>query len=265
MSQASSNHIFTFCRFHDIGSFGKETSCYFQAVSGRNVIADNVCYNGPRAGFNFNDGFLGGNDVTGNLIFNMVRETSDHGGFNSWDRTPYLTRKPNGSVTALPLWNRVAQNLIINGHNGVWTLDHDDGSSFYNDTGNVLFYGGCKNFRGNNKRCGPDNLIVYPGIPSRSSGGRTCQTNDNVGFAFDEYTENDCVTWDGKFYSFGTVKKRSDAPFTASNRFYSPNGSWAGTPSLVDLQRMGLDIGSIVRDVLQPSTIEAMARKLLKL
>ena len=32
----------------------------FQALSGRNNITDNLCYNGPRAGVNFNDGFLGG-------------------------------------------------------------------------------------------------------------------------------------------------------------------------------------------------------------
>lgn len=38
---------------HDIGTLGKQTSCYFQAISGRNNISSNVCYNGPRAGFNF--------------------------------------------------------------------------------------------------------------------------------------------------------------------------------------------------------------------
>lgn len=37
---------------HDIGSFGKEVSCFFQAVAGANVIRDNICLNGPRAGFN---------------------------------------------------------------------------------------------------------------------------------------------------------------------------------------------------------------------
>ena len=90
---------------HDIGTYGKQTSCYFQAVSGRNLVINNTCYNGsseflaatcflpklpisdltdadcvgPRAGINFNDGFLGGNYVEGNLIANMVRETGDHG------------------------------------------------------------------------------------------------------------------------------------------------------------------------------------------
>lgn len=32
------------------------------------------------AGFNFNDGAGGGDQVHGNLIFNSCRETSDHGG-----------------------------------------------------------------------------------------------------------------------------------------------------------------------------------------
>ena len=32
------------------------------------------------------DGLGGGNTVEQNLLFNMVRETNDHGAFNSWDR-----------------------------------------------------------------------------------------------------------------------------------------------------------------------------------
>lgn len=73
-------------------------------------LYQNVCYNGPRAGININDGFGGGNVFEGNLVFNMVRleclavasrpfiplvvqvrETGDHGPLNSWDRQPYLT------------------------------------------------------------------------------------------------------------------------------------------------------------------------------
>lgn len=71
----------------------------------------------------------------------------------------------------------------MNGYNGVWTLDNDDGSSYYNHTQNVLVYGGCKNYLGHDLRCGPDNLIVYPGIAERSSGGRQCQTDDSGDFA----------------------------------------------------------------------------------
>ena len=41
-------------------------------------------YNGPRAAINFNDGLGGGSVVEKNLLFKMVRETNDHGPFNSW-------------------------------------------------------------------------------------------------------------------------------------------------------------------------------------
>ena len=38
---------------HEIGIFGKQTSCYFQALGQNNTLADNLCYNGPRAGINW--------------------------------------------------------------------------------------------------------------------------------------------------------------------------------------------------------------------
>ena len=37
--------------------------------------------------------------MQGNLVFNMVRETQDHGSFNSWDRQPFYyasEEAPNG-------------------------------------------------------------------------------------------------------------------------------------------------------------------------
>ena len=83
--------------------------------------------------------------------------------------------------------------MIVNGYNGVWSLDHDDGSSYYNDSSNFLVFGGCKNYKGDHKICGPDNVILYPGIDSRSSGARSCQTNDNAGFKFDEFIGNKCI------------------------------------------------------------------------
>ena len=58
----------------------------------------------------------------------QVRETGDHGPINSWDRVPYVTRLDNGSHVAVPRPIHVRENFIINGYNGVWTLDHDDGS-----------------------------------------------------------------------------------------------------------------------------------------
>jgi hypothetical protein len=112
----------------EFGIYGKQTSCFFQAVSANTTLNDNVCFNGPRAGVNFNDGFGGNYEMKGNLIFNTVRETGDHGPFNSWDRQPYLstngvddgftTEEKNGledtSFVGAP--SRIVGNFIFNGY-----------------------------------------------------------------------------------------------------------------------------------------------------
>eukprot|EP00118_Oscarella_pearsei_P004070 m.16912 g.16912 ORF g.16912 m.16912 type:complete len:817 (+) comp27198_c0_seq1:101-2551(+) len=205
------NHI------HEIGIFGKQTSGYFKAVARRNVIRENVMYNGPRAGVNFNDGFAGGEILEGNLIFNMVRETSDHGTFNSWDRQPWLysdTDLPSGSLKLSPEMHHLRGNFIFNGNfighsNGLYCIDHDDGSSQYNDSGNVLVYGGVK-YRDGVNRTVSGNLIVY-------SLGAAFQVN---GFATDMFVEN-TVVLNGAAYS--CVGKAVPGVTTKGNRFFTPN------------------------------------------
>ena len=69
---------------HETGVYGKQTSCIAQQLSANSTFADNVCFNGPRAGVNVNDGFGGGHLFEHNVVFNSVRETGDHGPLNSW-------------------------------------------------------------------------------------------------------------------------------------------------------------------------------------
>jgi hypothetical protein len=71
---------------HEIGHFQKQVSCYFQAQTQGSTLQNNICFNGPRAGVNFNDGMGGGNTLLFNLVFNMVRETQDHG--ELWGLSP---------------------------------------------------------------------------------------------------------------------------------------------------------------------------------
>lgn len=70
---------------HEIGIYGKQVSAFMQSLACQSEVIGNVFFNGPRAGINFNDGLGGENRVENNLVFNMVRETADHGPFNSWD------------------------------------------------------------------------------------------------------------------------------------------------------------------------------------
>jgi len=77
--------------FHQLGIWEKQASAFFQAKTARSHLQHNVVFNLGRAGFNFNDGFGGGDVVLENVLFHTCRESSDHGPINSWDRQPYLT------------------------------------------------------------------------------------------------------------------------------------------------------------------------------
>jgi hypothetical protein len=72
----------------ELGLYQKQSSFYFQAATSESSLVDNVHFNGPRAGVNFNDGMGGGDEMKGNLIANCVRESGDHG-----DRRRALLRR----------------------------------------------------------------------------------------------------------------------------------------------------------------------------
>ena len=75
-----------------VGVWVKQSAAYFKSLARQNVLRRNVFFGGPRSGINFNDGAMGGETMEGNLLLNFVRESNDHGPFNSWDRQPYIYR-----------------------------------------------------------------------------------------------------------------------------------------------------------------------------
>jgi hypothetical protein len=91
---------------YDVGLWEKQASAWFQAKAAQTTLTQNLFFNGPRAGINFNDGLGGGSVIESNLLFNFCRESFDHGPFNSWDRNLYYVHQPddNGSPSALPLY-----------------------------------------------------------------------------------------------------------------------------------------------------------------
>ena len=40
------------------------------------------------------------------------------------------SEKLGSSGSLIKSWDQIAKNFWINGYNGVWTVDHDDGSQF---------------------------------------------------------------------------------------------------------------------------------------
>jgi hypothetical protein len=163
-------------------------------------------------------------------------QTGDHGGINTWSRQPFWTlsgvndgyNDPAGR-SFINAWDFLTKNLLINGYNGVWTADHDDGSQMFSDLSNFFVFGGCKNYIGAYKNCS-DNVILYPGIEGRSAGNRRCQTDDNGQFAEQYHEGNTCTSADGIFYSFSGCSAEPDnlnstVYVTASNTLYADPGS----------------------------------------
>ena len=270
---------------HEVGIWGKETSAYFQGLACQTVLRGNVFFNGPRAGVNFNDGFGGGNLLENNLIFNMVRETGDHGPFNSWDRQPYLTAVKDGTAMLTPAQSNITRNFIINNYHSTWPIDHDDGSCYYYDTYNYLVYGGFKNFLGHSKVV-KHNYYIYPDgdTENRMVGAffkePYCANSDGASKHIlpsgwgEVWANNTCIIGNPDIYEFDSCVPTGDniglIPFTANNTFYAPNEDvyikcGDVTWSLTQFQNRGYDIGSSVYDLVSNDTIVEWGRKLLGL
>ena len=110
----------------------------------QNTIVDNIFFNGPRAGINYNDGFGGGNNISGNILFNFCRDSGDHGPFNSWDRQMFLVEQPvdGGAPSPYPRFNTIHHNIMIANYNSQEGVDNDDGSGYFHTYNNVIVYGG---------------------------------------------------------------------------------------------------------------------------
>ena len=269
---------------HENGVFGKQTSAYMQALACQTELIGNVFFNGPRAGINFNDGFGGGNYLMNNLIFNHVRETGDHGPFNSWDRLPYLTKVKNGTASLNPALSNLTRNFFINNYHSTWPIDHDDGSCYYLDSYSYLVYGGYKNYLGHSKTV-QNNVYVYPDAehsidtPKAFISKPYCANSDGASRVVlpsgwgEVYINNTCIIGNPNIYEFGSCNlddPKGLIPFTAFNKFYAPKSyiyikCQDKELSLQDFQKMGYDIGSTVSDPVDTSTIIKWGRDLLGL
>jgi len=146
------------CTAHDnlifkIGQVEKQTAGVQIAMAARIKVSHNSIYDVPRAGINVGDGTWGGHIIEGNDVFDTVKETSDHGSFNSWGRDRYWSSSA-GRVNqyvqkdpSLPLLDAVETTHIRNNRfrcDHGWDIDLDDGSTNYQIYNNLCLRNGIK-------------------------------------------------------------------------------------------------------------------------
>ncbi|RYX83409.1 PDZ domain-containing protein [bacterium] len=159
------------CLITRTGSVEKQTAPVSIEMSQSVMIRHCSIYDVPRAGINIGSGAWGGHVIEGCDVFDTVKETGDHGSFNSWGRDRFW--RPNTKETdewvkqvpSLPLLDVTKPNIL---HDNRWRCDHgwdidlDDGSSNYHIYNNLCLKGGLKNREGFN-RVVENNIIVGQG------------------------------------------------------------------------------------------------------
>ena len=103
------------------------------------------------------------------------------------DREPYETTVRTGSPSLVPEDNLIRRNFFMGGWGGSHVLDHDDGSSHYQDTFNFMTRGGCKSNFGSHKNCS-FNVVLGGDV---GEGGRPCHLNTHQYWTHNTYVDID--------------------------------------------------------------------------
>lgn len=180
----ASNCVVSNNLIHDCGIFGKQIAGVFLSVTERIVISHNHIFNMPRAAICVNDGWGGGHVIEWNSIHDTVRETHDHGPFNSWGRGRFWCMvQSHGNAShgsgyhdadpAYPFaypeedgYTVIIRNNIFREPLSIHQLgiDLDDGSSHYHIYNNVCVGISIKLREGDNRTV-ENNIFIRPANP----------------------------------------------------------------------------------------------------
>lgn len=138
---------------HDIGMYEKQVTGVELSMSRNITVSHNSIYDTPRAGINVSEGTWGGHIIEYNDVFDTVKETGDHGSFNSWGRDRFwhpdrqvmdsIARTAPGLILADVIEPVVIHDNRFRCDRG-WDIDLDDGSSNYHIYNNLCLNGGIK-------------------------------------------------------------------------------------------------------------------------
>lgn len=153
---------------HTIGEIEKQVAGVAISMSMNIRVSHNTIYDVPRSGINVGDGCWGGHVIEFNDVFDTVKETGDHGAFNSWGRDRFWLRSVAAVDSLVEKYPGIQfldviepvtlrNNRFSCAHG--WDIDLDDGSSNYRIYNNLCLNGGLKLREGYN-RVAENNVIV---------------------------------------------------------------------------------------------------------
>ncbi|MDQ0965240.1 hypothetical protein QFZ20_000643 [Flavobacterium sp. W4I14] len=144
----------------NLGQIEKQSAGVELSMCQSITVSHNTIYDVPRAGINVSEGTWGGHVIEYNDVFNTVKESGDHGSFNSWGRDRYWHPDKkvldsivlnNFDLTMLDVIKPITiRNNRMRCDHG-WDIDLDDGSSNYIIKNNLCLNGGIKLREGVNR------------------------------------------------------------------------------------------------------------------
>ena len=137
------------CLIEHIGAVEKQAAGVEISMSYGISVINTSIYNASRAGINISEGTFGGHLIDGCDVFDTVKETGDHGSFNSWGRDRYwnLNDLAPSEIYKYANLDIISKSIIRNSRfrcDRGWDIDLDDGSSNYEIYNNLCLNGGIK-------------------------------------------------------------------------------------------------------------------------
>lgn len=157
------------CLIYRTGRVEKQSAPIEIDISRSITVRHATIYDVPRAGINIGDGCFGGHHIDFCDVFDTVKETGDHGSFNSWGRDRWwgvtgidLDSVVEGDHGMLPILDAQQPNVLSNSRwrcDHGWDIDLDDGSTNYHIYNNLCLNGGLKLREGFYRIC-ENNILV---------------------------------------------------------------------------------------------------------
>ena len=137
------------CLIEHVGTLEKQATGVEISMSYGICVINTSIYDASRAGINISEGTFGGHIIDGCDVFDTVKETGDHGSFNSWGRDRYwhLYDLSQNEIYKYAYLDCIGKTIIRNSRfrcDRGWDIDLDDGSSNYEIYNNLCLNGGIK-------------------------------------------------------------------------------------------------------------------------